>query len=277
MTLKTPMFASSSHVACPRGIAPTAAAVLVALATAACGRVGFDTVQSGRDTPDAGIDATSDPVGTGQPDAGPAGIALIQQTTGSKPSATSASATLPRPTVPGDLLVVVGGDDGGLMSGVTGGGVASWSRATASDKHANIEIWYGVVTTASSSAVTLASDATGNARLNVTEWSGLVPRQADVLDAAAAQPGTADKATAPSITTTHAGDLIVFAVSDYDPNSFEVPKDGSWSTMTSVDLVGHYTESSWFQIVSAAGAVQPRVDQTANNWEAGIAAFKIAP
>ena len=48
---------------------------------------------------------------------------------------------------------MIGAAEHGGLASVTGGGVATWTRATRSLNNTNIEIWYGI-TDGSSAAVT---------------------------------------------------------------------------------------------------------------------------
>jgi len=107
-----------------------------------------------------------------------------------------------------------------VLSSVTGGGVTSWQKAAGSAFNSNIEIWYGVVST-SSAGVTIAVTATPPCPTNgtqffanVTEWSGLVGTQSQLLDTATAMHGSPSSASAPSITTLNAADLVIFGVSE---------------------------------------------------------------
>ena len=79
---------------------------------------------------------------------------IVQQNTGSQTNSSSLTVTLTNPTTVGNLLIMVGANDSGPLTSVSGGGAATWSQATGSYINANCEIWYGVVTTSSSTGVT---------------------------------------------------------------------------------------------------------------------------
>jgi len=163
---------------------------------------------------------------------------------------------------------------------VTGGGVVSWSTASVSQSYANCEIWYGVVTTSSTTPITISDPVTGPLLLDVSQWSGLVTTQGQVLDVASGQAGLSGNASAGPITTTHAADFIMFAAGDYAPNTFGSPSGGTWSTLSAL-IAGtsgnQYVQDAWYQSVASTGTYTPTVSQTGDGWDACIAAFKIAP
>jgi len=207
---------------------------------------------------------------------------IVQQNTGYSNGATSSlTVTLPNRTTVNNLLIMVGGNDANTLNTPTGGGVTTWSKATASDVNANCEIWYGVVTTASSAGVTITiSSTTGNAHMNLTEWSGLN----GTLDTAAAQGNTTSTASAPSITTTNANDLLIFGAAFFTGNTAGPPTaggtSGSWEAMNSTAGTGNNdVQSSWYQVVSATGTYNPTsvvAPTPSSGTDAAIAAFEVA-
>jgi len=271
----------SPHVIDHRGRWSCAVSVIVRVALAgsivACGRMGFDDTAGGAsDLADAGPDAPAGPSdsapdrpgSTTQP-------VLVQQKTGSAPNVTTLSLELGQ-TSAGDLLVMIGANTLGALTSVTGGGVTSWSMAAGSDDYSNTEIWYGVVAAAAAKPrIVIKCDTTGYFRMNVTEWSGLVSSQDEVLDQASARSGSSSPALAGAFTTTHVAELVLLGVSDYAPSSLGAPTGGAWSAMTSITVPGNYIQGSWYQ-VAAPGSVSPTV-QTSHDWAAAIAAFQVAP
>jgi hypothetical protein len=204
------------------------------------------------------------------------GATLIQQKTNSSGSNSTLSLTLANQTTVGDLLVMIGAANKLALSGVSGGGAASWGKAASSTTNTNIEIWYGPVTSGSSAPVTITCSQTGAIWMNVSEWSGLVNTQSQVLDQGNAQHGTSSPASASSISTAHADDLVLFGVADTSGNTFGVPTAGPWSSFSSVSA-GGFAQAAWYQTVSATGTYDPTVTVTRSYWDAAIAAFKIAP
>ena len=202
------------------------------------------------------------------------GVAMAQQIVNSAASTTSLTATLPAATTIGNLLVVVGAISSGSLTSVDGGGVDAWTLATESTTNANIEVWYGMVAVPSTTGVTIATGAVSGARMSVSEWSGLV----GTVDIAASQakPTSPSPASAPTITTTNAKDLIIFGVDNGSPNTFGSP-GGSWVAMTATPSVGSGEQSSWYQTVSSTGSFSPSVTETRHAWDAAIVAFKILP
>jgi hypothetical protein len=189
--------------------------------------------------------------------------------------ATSISLTLP--SAPGNthLLIMVGGAQnigfGGIT--VTGGGVATWTVASRSDINKHVEIWYGI-TNGSSSVVTLDSGggAAGDMWMQVSEWSGMATT--GVLDQASAQSGTTSPASAPSITTTNANDLLIFGVSDTVANTFGTPTPGTWTALTSPPICNFSSQAEWYRVVSTTAAYAPTVPVSGLSWDAALAAFK---
>jgi hypothetical protein len=209
------------------------------------------------------------------PDAPPGPTAtLIQQTTNSATAETPLVAVLPSRPVKNNLLVMVGATTQGALAGVSGGGVTVWANAAISTANCNVEIWYGL-SDGSSATVSIAfPNEIGMIWMNVSEWSGLVSSGA--LDSGTAGNAPTGDATAGTITTTHAHDLLLFAVTDHTPVTFGGPTPGSWTAMTSVDA-GGCLQAAWYAVVTTTGAYAPSTTQSSNGWEAGIAAFRIAP
>ena len=213
-----------------------------------------------------------------------AAIALVQQKTNSANAAASIIVTLttnPTTTV-GNLLVLVGETNCFSLATPTGSGVTTWQRATFSTTNANIEIWYGVVSTASSTGVTVQSSnaCSGAIRAHLMEFSGLYANQATVFDKANAISGTTSPAPATSwagITTTNANDLLVFGIADTASNTFGTPTGGGWTNLTTVTTSTVKT-SDWYRVVSSATTYKPTVTDTGTvAWDAALASFKACP
>lgn len=198
------------------------------------------------------------------------GPMVLQQKTADSANSTQLSVTLNAATS-GDWLVMIGAAVSGALDSVTGGGVTTWNLAARSLDNANVEIWYGR-TDGSSSTVTINFAASSAIWMNVSEWSGLV--MSGVLDGALATSGLLSPADAGTLATTHAHDLVIFAVGDYAPSTFGTPTQGPWSALNSVDVPSQYTQFAWYQVVSATGSFDPTVTETGGGWDAAIAAFK---
>ena len=159
------------------------------------------------------------------------------------------------------------------LDGVTGAGIATWTRGTYSDVNANVEIWYGV--TDGTNATVTASLATCQGPFwgAVTEWSGLTAAPADgghALD------GTTSPADPGPVTTAHAHDLLIFGVADTAPNTFGTPAPGTWIPLQNPNSM-FVKQGSWYQIVSTAGVYDPHVAETSHDWDAALVALKIIP
>jgi hypothetical protein len=201
---------------------------------------------------------------------------LVQQNTGNGGGATtlnSLTVTLASATKVGNLLIMVGANWCTSLNTPTGGGVTTWLRAAFSTSNTNVEIWYGTVDTSSATGVTATvTGCTGGMWMNLTEWSGLW----GVVDQAAALAGTTSPASAGSITTTNASDLVIFGVADPSGNTYGSPSlggtPGPWTAMTAITSPA--AQSSWYQNVSATGTFNPTVSETKHAWDAAMATFK---
>ncbi|HYA68889.1 MAG TPA: hypothetical protein VED63_09170 [Acidimicrobiales bacterium] len=142
---------------------------------------------------------------------------LVQQAVTGGAALTSVTITLPGSTTAGDTLILSVADDSNhnaTVSSVLGGGVTTWIKATsaaaATSLEGEVEIWYGAVTTSSTSSVAVSLTGSTNVQLaNVSEWSGLAA--SSPLDATTSTaPGvSATNFTAGPITPTVTGDLII--------------------------------------------------------------------
>ena len=199
--------------------------------------------------------------------------AFVQQAIASADDSNSpVVATLAAMPVSGDLLVVIGGDSHGALTSVTGGGVATWTRATRSLANVNIEIWYGI-TDGSAAAVTVAYPANNNPIWQlVTEWSAMA--STNVLDAAMSMSGESSPATA-GAAGVGPRELALFAVADLTPNTFGTPAQGTWTALMPVSS-SSTTQQVWYAIATTPGSLAPSVPETANSWDAAIASFHAA-
>ena len=195
---------------------------------------------------------------------------LVQQGVNAADTATSLSVTLPNLPAAGDVLVMVGGNPHAVLDGVSGGGVASWTRAVYSDTNANIEIWYGVTTGASATVTITCASNTLSMNMSVSEWSDMAAT--GVLDAQNATSGLTSPAKSGAITTTNAHDLLVLGVSDSSPNTFGNPGPGTWTALTPAN--GYIVQSEWYRVVSSTGTYAPTVSETAHGWDGAVVALR---
>jgi hypothetical protein len=238
-------------------VADASQAVIVGLwcvVAAGCGRVGFDTY--------AAADALTGDAG--------AGALLVQRAVDSMGSATTLSVTLPAPPASGHLLVMVGGSNINALVSISGGSPA-WTRAAFSTTNPNIEIWFGIAD--GTPSVTIAAAGLTGMTLLVSEWSGLVTT--NPLDLATATSGSASPASAGTITTSHAPDLLIFGAADYVPNTFGTPTGGPWTLLDSI--TSNSIQTVWYRVATTTGTYEAQVPETLHRWDAAIAAFRIAP
>lgn len=174
----------------------------------------------------------------------------------------------------GNTLVMIGAANQGNLSGVTGGGVTTWLRAARSATNANVEIWFGVT---DGSQATVSISRTGNTGpiwLAISEWSGLGASVA--LDQAIASDGTSGTASAGTIATTSARDLLIFAAADENSATFGAPSPGSWTGFATIGG-GSIRQAAWYQLTSATGTYGPQVTTSGAIWDAALVALRVAP
>ena len=219
---------------------------------AACGRIQFDTRTA---------------------DAPPSTASLVQTANATSAQAGQLSATFSALPASGDLLVMVGAYPGSSLVSTSGGG-ATWTRAAISAMNANIELWYGVTDGTSSTITITSNDPTNEIRMSISEWTGLATTNA--VDQAIATFGTNSPASAGGFTTGTTVDLVIFAASDREPNTFGAPTGASWTELdTATDTT--YTETAWWTLAPPITTLAPDVTETFHHWEALLVAFRLAP
>ena len=218
-----------------------------------------DSAVTARDAPDAPIDAATT-------------ATLIQAARSYASPSTSLAVALANAPAAGHVLVLIAGNPHAPLATVTGGG-ATWQLAAISPVYANVEIWFGVTDGSSSTVTTTDPGSTAPMSMLLTEWSGLAT--ASILDGAVAIDGTTSPASAGTITTAHARDLLIFAISDAVPNTFGAPAPGTWSALPVLDNA--VIQAAWYDVVDTAGSFAPQVTETAHTWDAALVGLKIAP
>lgn len=254
-----PAFEAPCTVRCDDGLCP---------ASLVCGPDRLCRAAGGGECPQdaSAVDAPAD---------APPPPALVQQTTGAAPAVTTTwSVAYLTPPLPGDVLVMVGAIDSGPLNSVTGGGVATWVRASASTLCTNAEIWYGV-TDGSSSTVKITTDSTngdGGAWVWISEWSGL--ETSNLLDQhlAAGSNGPNTTPAPGAITTTAPRELVLLGVSSFT-TSFDTPAPDIWTQLTKTGA-GNYLQDEWYVVTASAGPFAPTVGPSTICWDAAIASFR---
>ena len=207
-------------------------------------------------------------------DAPAATPAVVQQAIASADNSDApVTATLSAKPTAGDLLIMIGGDSGGTLTSVSGGGVATWIRATRSLMNVNIEVWYGI-TDGSSAAITITYPMHNDPIWQlVSEWSGMA--STNVLDASASTAGTSSPASAGSAGVAPR-ELTLFAAADLTPNTFGTPMQGTWTALTPA-TTSTTVQQVWYAVAATTGTLAPTVSETAHSWDAAIASFRAAP
>lgn len=226
--------------------------------------------------PPATVDAS------GAADAGTS-LALVQEVTEMAMSETMLEATLPADPIEGNVLLMVGAGPGWFLSTPRGGGVSTWTSAARSIANNNVEIWYGLVDGPNAPVVIAYPSGQGNADamwMSLTEWSGLATTA--LYETGSGGNGSPDLATAGTVETLDAPDLLVFAVTGTGNISSVVTDgvaagagDGSWTPLKRINA-DSITQAAWYRVVPSAGPYMPQT-MVASEWDAAVAAFRIAP
>jgi hypothetical protein len=188
---------------------------------------------------------------------------LVQQTpVVAVAQATPESFTLPAPATVGNCLIVEAVSLNGTGLGITGGGVGVWNRAVANDNATNAvsaEIWYGFVTTAGQSTVTLNTAASGYPTGSVQEWYG-ISAAAPVASTAIASHASSVTITAPGLTvalgqlTVIAGATAAGAVTSL---ANTVPSPAGWTATPNGTGASLYFLDAAYQIATPASLTAP--------------------
>lgn len=253
---------------CPTGACPDP--LVCSPATRTCERTAVDApladVRAIDAAPDSAVPIDAPHV-TGQ---------LVQQAV-NHADADTLTITLPQAPAAGNVLVFIGGDvhsELDASTGVAGGAVPVWRRATFSAINTNVEIWYGV--TLGSTRDIVVHGVAGDTHPifgSVSEWSGLAI-SGTMLDGAHANDGLSSPADPGAITTTNSYDVAFFAVSDLTPNTFGTPTPGTWQPMTGIQA--DISLGIWYRLVGAM-TLHPTVTETNNSRDAALAALRSPP
>ena len=214
-----------------------------------------------------------------------AAIAFVQQAAATGGAAlTSQTITLPANSTVGNTLVLLVSCDhsnNATVSTVSGGGVTTWSKATATAAASGAgmaEIWYGAVTSAATVLTVTLSGSTNWQLADLAEYSGI--NTTSPLDGATGTTGSASSFTAGPITTTSAGDLVVTDVWTGVANSASTvgPSTPGYTVLSETKAGGSFYRG-WaaYQVVGAAGSqsaawIQP--SSISGTYATAIAAFK---
>jgi hypothetical protein len=172
-----------------RGVFASAALLLAARCAP------FDAVSeasdSGTSDSSGGDSGASD--GGGAADGTDAGaVVFVQEASNTGSGAATLTVTLTKAPADGHSLVLVVGSNGDYPSGVSGGGVRSWSNPAMSGLHVSTSIWVGLAVSNASPTVTITwQTAPPRAGALLTEWAGL-----SAVDSA----GTSNKDMTPTST-----------------------------------------------------------------------------
>ncbi len=255
----------SASGACPDGL-------VCSPATLTCELRAIDGGPADTSHDDAALDARTDASPDAPVDAAPTLPVLVQQAATFASAGDSLSLTLPSAPIAGHVLVVIAGDPQASLGSVSGGG-ATWTLAARSTTEANIEIWVGV-TNGSSATVTISlAGNTTQLTLAVSEWANLA--QTNLVDVTRTGTGSTSPASAGSVTTTGAPELVLFGVAAFSSPTWGVPTGGPWIQMTGVSA--GVSQAAWYRVVTTPGTLAPIVTETGSSWDAALVALRGAP
>ncbi len=195
----------------------------------------------------------------------------------------SQTVTLSSNVTAGDALVleIVGDPVSGtlpVVSSISGGGV-SWVRGTSGGNSTvgDDEIWYGLNSSGGSGTTTVTitmSAGTSQIGAWLGEFTGLA--SASALDTHGTNSGTGTTLSAPSMTTTTGGDLILVATNGYNiPGS---PPSSPWSDVNGPEFPGggYYTPLAYRTLATAGSVPVATWTQTSGAWATAGVALKPA-
>jgi hypothetical protein len=194
---------------------------------------------------------------------------------------TTATVTLPRPSTPGDLLVLSASVYTGAtnhITSVTDTAGNTWIRVgafSASGHNSDGEMWYSP-NAASTSAVTVNLGTTANTAIEVQEFAGVAATSP--LDTSAGLSNTSQSASSGSITPAAGNELLVgFAAGHANAEAMTVTAPGftAQPQQTTGSPVASVVTGSEVLSTPSAQAFTASFP-TAMYWAAGIAAFRAA-
>jgi PKD repeat protein len=200
-------------------------------------------------------------------------IAFVQQKTAIYSSAASVIATLSAAPHPASALVLFSANNNVNITGVSGGGV-TWVRGSSSSSHSVVEIWYGLNSSGTGTAITVNyTNATGSGAVNVSEFSGVATTNA--LDVAPAPSnGVSTTPTSPTAATNNPNDLVLAAAADTSVGATTSGPTNSFIALTEASNSNKIIPA--YRIVTASGSYSTTWTEPNGGWDSAIVALKAA-
>lgn len=201
-------------------------------------------------------------------------IAFVQQKVATYSAAASVVDTLTATPGVGNCLILFSANSLVNVTSVTGGGITTWVKSTASASHVGCDLWYGLNSSGASAAVTVNyTNATGTGAVNVAEFSGVLTAAAVDVNPINTN-GTVSPVTTPVAITTNAKDLVVCcaayngigATTGGPTNSFIALTEG----VNARKIIPAYL------IPTVTGSYSTAWTEAAGGWDAAILALKAA-
>ena len=198
-------------------------------------------------------------------------IALVQQRTTTYASAASVVVNLNAAPRAGSALVLFSANNSVGVTGVSGGGV-SWVRGSSSGAHSVNDIWYGLNSSGSGTAITVSyASAAGSGGVNVSEFSGIVTSNA--LDAAPLTTfGISTTPTTLTTVTANAKDLILAASSDIGAGATSGGPTNSFIALSEAANSNKIVPA--YRIVTATGSYGTSWTEPNGGWDTAIVVLK---
>jgi len=199
------------------------------------------------------------------------GAAFVQQQTATYASAASVVVNLNAAPHAGSALVLFSANNTVGVTGVSGGGV-SWVRASLSGAHSVNDIWYGLNSSGSGTAITVSyASAAGSGGINVSEFSGIVTSNA--LDAAPLTTfGISTTPTTLTTVTANAKDLILAASSDIGAGATSGGPTNSFIALSEAANSNKIVPA--YRIVTATGSYGTSWTEPNGGWDTAIVVLK---
>jgi hypothetical protein len=198
-------------------------------------------------------------------------ITFIQQKTATYSSAASVMVNMNAAPGAGSALVLYSDNDSVGVTSVSGGGV-SWVHGSSGGSHSVIDIWYGLNSSGSGTAITVSyANATGAGGVNVSEFSGVATSNA--LDIApASTSGVSTTPTTPTAVTTNANDLILAGAADISVAATTGGPTNSFIALSEAADINKIVPA--YRIVTATGSYSTSWTESNDGWDAAIVALK---
>jgi hypothetical protein len=202
-------------------------------------------------------------------------IAFVQQAVGTQAAGTTATVTLGVNPTTGNTLVAFCYSSAGDVSGVSGGGVTTWTllKGPGVTQHCWANIYYGVVDTTPATGITITATS-GIIAGNVSEFSGI--KTSGAADASSDQDGTNSTAPASGPITASAGPALYLGLMGTGGTISTGPAD-SFTGSTAADVSGRKCRGAYRIDTTPASATPSWTLSGVSSWDVIVGALQGTP